>query len=87
MRITLMLLLVLLSAGCTLNPGYDQPPLDAPKNWRIIDHDARDVAAALTSKRPAQGRCTPPPIPDADLFSGSSPKPLHEGRSGQVPIH
>ena len=47
MRITLMLLLVLLSAGCTLNPGYDQPPLDAPKNWRIIDHDARDVAAAL----------------------------------------
>ncbi|MDX9834123.1 MAG: hypothetical protein RBT36_02780 [Desulfobulbus sp.] len=44
MRITLMSLLVLLFAGCTLNPGYDQPPLDAPKDWRLIDHDARDVA-------------------------------------------
>ena len=35
--------LVLFIAGCTLDPDYDQPPLDAPKDWRLIDHDARDL--------------------------------------------
>ena len=41
--ILLFLLLVLFTDGCTLDPDYDQPPLDAPKDWRLIDHDSRDL--------------------------------------------
>ena len=41
--ILLFLLLALCTAGCTLDPDYDQPPLDAPEDWRLIDHDARDL--------------------------------------------
>ena len=44
--IPLFLLLVLFTAGCTLDPDYDQPPLDAPEDWRLIDHDARDLTEA-----------------------------------------
>ena len=44
--ILLFLLLVLFIAGCTLDPDYDQPPLDAPEDWRLIDHDARDLTDA-----------------------------------------
>ena len=44
--ILLFLLLVLFTAGCTLDPDYDQPPLDAPEDWRLIDHDARDLTEA-----------------------------------------
>lgn len=44
MRCILFLLLVLVIAGCTLNPDYDQPPLDAPEDWRLIDHDSRDLS-------------------------------------------
>ena len=44
--IPLFLLLVLFIVGCTLDPDYDQPPLDAPKDWRLIDHDARDLTEA-----------------------------------------
>ncbi len=43
MRTFLLLLLTLILAGCTLDPDYDQPPLDAPKDWRLIDHDSRDL--------------------------------------------
>ena len=45
MRCFLFLLLLFLT-GCALDPDYDQPPLDAPKDWRLIDHDARDLAEA-----------------------------------------
>ena len=41
--ILLFLLLVLFIAGCALDPDYDQPPLDAPKDWRLIDHESRDL--------------------------------------------
>ena len=44
--ILLFLLLVLFIAGCTLDPDYDQPPLDAPEDWRLIDHDSRDLTEA-----------------------------------------
>ena len=44
--ILLFLLLVLFTAGCTLDPDYDQPPLDAPEDWRLIDHDSRDLTDA-----------------------------------------
>ena len=44
--IFLFLLLVLFIAGCTLDPDYDQPPLDAPKDWRLIDQDSRDLTDA-----------------------------------------
>ena len=60
--ILLFLLLVLFIAGCTLDPDYDQPPLDAPKDWRLIDHDARDLTEA--GRRQPGGRIltaiTPP---------------------------
>ena len=44
--ILLFLLLALFIAGCTLDPDYDQPPLDAPKDWRLIDQDSRDLTDA-----------------------------------------
>ena len=44
--ILLVLLLVLFTDGCTLDPDYDQPPLDAPEDWRLIDHDSRDLTDA-----------------------------------------
>ena len=43
MRCFLFLLLLFLT-GCALDPDYDQPPLDAPKDWRLIDHDSRDLS-------------------------------------------
>ena len=42
MRCFLFLLLLFLT-GCALDPDYDQPPLDAPKDWRLIDHESRDL--------------------------------------------
>ncbi len=45
MRIcALALLLATVTAGCTIGPDYERPPVDAPSTWRIDYSSAVDVA-------------------------------------------
>ena len=37
-------LFALLLCSCTIGPDYQRPPVDVPSDWRLIDHDAKDLA-------------------------------------------
>lgn len=71
MRSSLFLLILLFIAGCTLNPDYGQPPLDAPEDWRLIDHDARDLTGA-------GGRCPGDPSLNAGISLACTSRPDQE---------
>jgi outer membrane protein, multidrug efflux system len=40
----ILLVVVLLLAGCAVGPDYKRPTVDVPQNWRFEDKEAKDVA-------------------------------------------
>ena len=40
----ILLVVVLLLAGCAVGPDYKRPAVDVPQNWRFEDKEAKNVA-------------------------------------------
>jgi outer membrane protein, multidrug efflux system len=47
MRALIILLLLVMLAGCAVGPDYQRPSLDTPKAWRLEDQEAKNVANTL----------------------------------------
>lgn len=43
-KLSTVLLLALLAGGCTVGPDYQRPAVDTPKEWRVNETEAKDLA-------------------------------------------
>ena len=44
MKKAIILLILVLLAGCAVGPDYKRPSVDIPQNWRFEDKEAKDLA-------------------------------------------